>query len=265
MTHHEHPNSNVFELIAVLLFFLLIVLYVAAAVRSSRQFKPFPLYRYVCWSVGICSAAVAVIGPLAEQAHHNFISHMLVHLLLGMLAPLLLTLAAPMTLLLRTMPTKWSRTLSKLMRSAPIRFLNDPIPASILTLGGLWMLYATDLYLIMQQNGIVHWIVHFHLLAAGYLFTSAMLQIDLAVHRTSFVYRTVVLLFALAGHGILSKYLYANPPAGVPSAQVEIGSMLMYYGGDAVDAILITILFSQWYKATRPRVSIAPSTSYSKG
>mgnify|MGYP003446024625 FL=1 len=67
-------------------------------------------------------------------------------------------------------------------------------------------------------------------------------------------YRAVVLIVALAGHSILAKYLYAYPPIGISKQQAERGSMLMYYGGDIIDAILIFILCFQWYKANRPKV-----------
>ncbi|GAC1495653.1 MAG: hypothetical protein NVS2B15_17670 [Pseudarthrobacter sp.] len=48
------------------------------------------------------------------------------------------------------------------------------------------------------------------------------------------------------------KYLYAHPPAGVPEAQAQAGSQLMYYGGDGLDLIIITILCYRWYHASRP-------------
>jgi putative membrane protein len=47
--------------------------------------------------------------------------------------------------------------------------------------------------------------------------------------------------------------MYSNPPIGVPSNQAEFGSKIMYYGGDIVEISLISILFLQWFKATRPQ------------
>ncbi len=57
----------------------------------------------------------------------------------------------------------------------------------------------------------------------------------------------------------MSKYIYAQPPKGVPIEQAEIGSMVMYYGGDVIDAIIIFILCLQWYKAVRPRKHELPT------
>ena len=74
-------------------------------------------------------------------------------------------------------------------------------------------------------------------------------------------YDVIFLIIALAGHGILAKYVYANPPTGVPIGEAEQGSMLMYYGGDFVDAMIIFILCLQWYKAARPRVAFQQEKS----
>nr|WP_232304245.1 cytochrome c oxidase assembly protein [Jeotgalibacillus campisalis] len=238
-----------------------IALYIAASILSSRKLKNWPLYRTGLWVLGISFAAAAVTGPLAERAHTDFTAHMLGHLLLGMLAPLLLVLSAPMTLFLRSVPVSLGRKTSRLLKSRPIRFISDPLTASVLNIGGLWLLYTTNLYSAMHDSLLLHIVIHFHVFAAGYLFTISMIYIDPVGHRTPFIYRAVVLTAALAGHGILSKFIYANPPAGVDPQQAESGGMLMYYGGDAIDVIIIIILCYQWYKAARPRPSMTMNKS----
>lgn len=255
MNHHQPHQAAEGILTQIILgipFVLVIVLYSAAVVLSNRRFKPWPFYRTGLFIAGAFCAAAAVAGPLAEKAHMDFTAHMLGHLLLGMLAPLLMVLAAPVTLILRTLPVSCSRRLSRLLKSKPAALLTNPAFASVLNIGGLWLLYTTDLYQMMHSSPLLHVVIHMHVFIAGYLFTASMIYIDPAPHRTSYVYRAVVFVIALAGHGILSKYIYANPPAGTPTAQAESGSMLMFYGGDLIDAVLITILCYQWYKAARP-------------
>lgn len=100
---------------------------------------------------------------------------------------------------------------------------------------------------------LLYVIVHFHVFLAGYMFTISMIYVDPIPHRFSFLYRAIVLMIALAGHSVLAKYIYAHPPAGVQVEQVELGAMLMYYGGDAIDVVLIFILCRQWFHATRPQ------------
>jgi putative membrane protein len=234
---------------------LVIGLYIGAVIITNRRvrLRKWPWLCTVSFIAGVLLAAVAVVGPLARQSHADFTVHMAGHLLLGMLAPLLIALAAPMTLLLRTLNTHLARKLSRLLQSSIMGFFTHPIVASVLNIGGLWLLYTTDLYSAMHANIWLHILIHIHVFLAGYLITISLLYIDPVFHRFSFTYRTVVFIVALAGHGILSKFIYAYPPAGVPVEQARIGGMLMYYGGDAVDLLLIFILFKHWYQSARPR------------
>ncbi|WP_404799163.1 cytochrome c oxidase assembly protein [Bacillus aerolatus] len=259
----DHTIGLSLQLILAVLFVLALVIYAGAGLLSSTRshLKKWPKYRYVLWILGVISAAAAIVGPLAARAHSDFTAHMLGHLLLGMLAPLLLVLAAPMTLLLRTLSVTKARRLSRIMKSWPVRTVSHPITASFLNIGGLWILYTTSLYADMQENILLHLVVHIHVFLAGYVFTASMIYIDPTPHRLSFIYRAIALVLALAGHAILSKYIYAYPPTGVPTAQAEMGGMLMYYGGDAIDLTLISILCFQWFRATRPRTPLSMSRS----
>jgi putative membrane protein len=254
---HTDVIGIVPQILLALPFVIVLILYTFAVIRSNQRYKQWPMYRTTCWVLGVLFAILAVAGPVASFGHMNFTVHMIGHLLLGMLAPLLMALAAPVTLMLRTLPTASARKVSKVLQSLPSRFLTNPIVASILNIGGLWLLYTTNLYSIMHENMLVHLIVHLHVFIAGYLFTVSIIYIDPRPHRLSFWYRSIVFIIALAGHGILSKYLYAYPPMGVAKEQAENGAMLMYYGGDAIDIVLIFILCFHWFRATRPRLALA--------
>ncbi len=232
---------------------LAIFLYLFAVVTTNRRYKKWSYFRTFMWMMGVVSAEAALIGPIAVQAHHDFVAHMLGHLLLGMLGPLLLVLSAPVTLLLRSLSISNGRRLTKLLKSRLVTILSDPSVASVLNIGGLWLLYTTEIYSAMHHNVLLHLFVHIHVFLAGYLFTVSMIYIDPIPHRRSYLYRGIVLVIALAAHGILSKYIYAFSPVGVPSVQAEQGGVLMYYGGDAIDLVLIFVFWLQWYKASRPR------------
>ena len=235
-------------------FIVLLLLYIGAAIHSSRRFSSWPVYRTALWTAGVFCSLAAVVGPLAEKAQVNFAVHMIGHLLLGMLGPLLMALAAPMALILRTLPVQQARVLARLLQIRPLRFVMNPATGFVLNIGGLWLLYTTNLYALMHESLFVHVLVHAHVFLAGYVFTASILCIDPAPYRKHFPFRAAVLGLALAGHSILSKFLYAHPPAGVSAVQAETGSMLMYYGGDAVDLVLILLFCSQWYHAARPRI-----------
>jgi putative membrane protein len=257
-----NSHAVFFQLIAVLLFILIVGLYIMATIISNRRYKRWSQYRTVFWTLGVVCAATAVVGPIADRSHQDFTMHMVGHLLLGMLAPLLMALAAPVTLILRTLTVPLARNLSRLLKSWPVRIYSNPITASVLNIGGLWLLYTTGLYAEMHNHILLHLLIHLHIFIAGYLFTISMIYIDPIAHRISFTYRAIVMVIALAFHGILTKYIYANPPNGVPALQAEKGAMLMYYGGDGIDLILIFVFCLQWYRATRSRAPfvINPST-----
>jgi len=234
------------------------LVYALGLARQPRT-KHWNPWRTLRWYAGLLVAGAALIGPLPAAAQTNFVAHMTGHLLLGMLAPILLVLGAPITLGLRALPVVRSRQCVRLLARPAISIVAHPVSAAILNMGGLVVLYTTDLYRIMHEHAVVHVLVHAHVLLAGYLFTAAMIGPDPVIHRPSYLYRAVVLVLAMGIHSILAKSLYASPPAGVSIDQAQAGSMLMYYGGDAVDLVLIVIFCAQWFRATRPRSHTVPA------
>ncbi|ANU23336.1 cytochrome c oxidase assembly protein [Planococcus donghaensis] len=253
MHSHVQAQGTSFEIIVTLLLLSMVFLYPFAAIRTNRKYKEWPVYRYVFWITGVFSIGVALTGPLAEFAHSNFKGHMVTHLLIGMLAPLLFVFATPMTLLLRTLKVTTARKLTRVLKSRLLQFLTNPVTATVLNIGGLYVLYTTDLYMLMHQSLVLYGLIHLHVFLAGYLFTLSIIYVDVTSHRYSYMYRAIVLILAIAGHKILSKYIYANPLKSVPRADAEAGSMLMYYGGDLIELVLIIFLCYQWYKSTAPR------------
>ena len=247
---HEHPGHlDGLGPIAIVGAAVAASAYLIAAAKSRR---PWPRHRVLLWLAGVASALAAVVGPLADASHADFAAHMVGHVLLGMLAPLLLVLAMPVTLLLRTVKVGTGRRVSAVLTSAPARLLTHPITALVLDIGGMWVLYTTDLYAAMGASSWVAAAVHAHVIVASYLFTASMIGSDPAPHRRSIEFRSVVMVVAIAGHGILAKYLYAHPPAGVGRDEAETGSQIMYYAGDAVQLVVIVFLWAQWYSSRTP-------------
>lgn len=242
-------------------FLMAAVVYVAAAVRASRRGRAWPWYRSILWIGGLSAAASGFIGPLASAAHDSFTAHMGAHLLVGMVAPLLLVLAAPVTLALRSMSVVPARRVSRMLRSPLMRVLTDPPVAALLNVGGMWVLYLTPLYGLMQQVMLVHGAVMLHFLLAGYLYTASLVAVDPSPHRAGFALRSIVLVLSLAAHGVLAKLLYAYPPPGVAVADARAGAQLMFYGGDLVDVLLIVLLCADWYRVTGRRLHRTPAAA----
>lgn len=227
----------------------------ALALWASRGRRTWPVSRTVMWYLGLGCVGAALVGPLATAAHTSFTAHMVGHLLLGMVGPLLLVLAAPVTVALRALPVPAARSLTRFLRTPVMRVLTHPVVAASLNIGGLWVLYTTDLYLRMHSSTLIYALVHTHIFLAGYLFTVSIVGVDPAPHRASMRMRSAVLIVFVAVHSILAKRLYAHPPAGTTTADGEVGAQVMYYGGDVVDVIMIVLLFAGHYAATRPRAA----------
>lgn len=227
-------------------------------VYRHRGRGPWAWWRTTVWIAGLTSVGVGWAGPLAEAARHDFTAHMATHLLVGMIGPLLLVLAAPVTLALRTLPTSGARTVSAVLRSRPARVVTHPVVAAVLNGGGVWLLYATELFELMHRSMALHLLVHVHVLLAGIAFTVAMIGPDPNPHRASLRVRATVLVVFIAAHSILAKWLYAHPPAGVEPADARAGAQLMYYGGDVVDLAILILLFAGWYPGSRLRPRLLP-------
>lgn len=230
-------------------------LYLAGTVVTRRRGRPWRRMRTASWLLGVGTIGVVMIGPLAVAAHESFPAHMLGHLLAGMVAPLFLVAGTPVTLALRALDSRQARVLSRLLRSRPARTVAHPVTAAIINVGSLWLLYRTPLAEVMFSSAFVHSLITVHFVLAGYLFVASLVGQDPNPHRASFPVRAGALVAALAGHSILAKYLVAHPPSGTTAAEAEVGGMLMYYGGDIADAVLIIVLCLQWYRAAGKRLT----------
>lgn len=227
-----------------------VVAYAAGFLGSRKRGRPWPVHRFVFWFLGIVLATVSVAGPLAEASHESFVAHTWTHLLGGMLAPLFLVLSAPVTLALRSLAVTPARRLSRVLRSAPSRFIAHPVTAMVLSAGGLWLIYLSPIFESMRANPLAHLLVHAHLLVAGYLFTAAVIGSDPAPHRSDRILVAGVLILSLASHGILAKVLAAHPPASVAASEALEGAQLMYVVGGWIEAAVIVIFCARWYRAT---------------
>ena len=231
----------------ILIFLFISALYVIPLLIN----KKWPKILLVYWLIGAACAAFSLTGSLAHEAHHNFTAHMLVHLLLGMIAPLFFVLAKPIALLVRTLPTIVARRLMRFFKLPYIRLIGHPITASLLNMGGLWLLYTTDLYGMMHTSAVIHYVIHLHIFLAGYLFTQVILAVDFYPQRASWQMRAIVLILAIAAHNILAKWIYANPLEMFHPQQVEAGAMWMYYGGGIVEIAIIILLCYEQYRTAQ--------------
>ncbi|GAC1645435.1 MAG: cytochrome c oxidase assembly protein [Herpetosiphon sp.] len=215
--------------------------YAVAALGVRRAGSKWRRLRILAFVAGVLLIGVALVPPIATR-DEKFTVHVGQHLLLGMFAPLALALGAPVTLLLRILPAQGGRLIVRILRHAAVRVLTHPVTAAGLNVGGLWLLYWTPLYSVVQEHAVLHAILHLHFLFTGCLFTWSLIGIDPMPHRASLGIRVAVLVGASAAHGVIAKLLYAHGPLSWQS-----GAKLMWYGGDVLDVLLLSTLLWQWF------------------
>lgn len=250
---HVHPGPDTgpgpAELVTAVAALLVAVAYLSAARRLRRRGDAWPRWRDVSFTAGGVGTAWAAVGGLPGGP---FTGHVVQHLVVGMAAPLLFVVARPLTLALRALsPGRARRFLLAVVHSRPAGRLVFPPLAALLDVGGLWLLYRTELFAAMDHQPLLHGAVHAHMTAAGLLFTVAVCHLDPLRRRWSIAVRGATLLAAGAAHGLLAKTLYALPPPGTgfTTADLRGGAQWMYYGGDAVEAALAVVLGVGWYTA----------------
>lgn len=223
--------------------------YATAARHLRRRGDRWPLRR----DAAVCAGGAALITALAApwDGWPPFTGHMVTHLGIGMIAPLLFVLGRPVTLALRALPVGPRRRLLSCVRSRAATLLVWPPLAALIHIVGLWAVYRTPLMGAAHHRPWLHTLVNVHLLAAGVLFSFAVLALEPLRHRAGFVLRGAALLAASAAHGVLSKSLYAAGPPGTSFAadDLHLASYVMYYGGDVIGIALAVLLCHQWYAA----------------
>lgn len=245
----------------LLLLVVLAVAYLGLARRwGGRRGTAWSRWRTASWGTGLVLLAVGLWPSLSAAAHHDPVAHMVQHLLVGMYAPVGLVLAAPVSLVLGATSTRTARRVTGLLRTRVVHLLSHPATATVLSAGGLWVLYGTALYGLTGRSPLVHHLVLLHLLAAGVLFTWAVAGPDPAPRRPGLPVRLGALVASAASHAVLAKLLYARaghwPPGGHgPVDRAEAAAMLMYYGGDLAELLLAVMLLAGWYVRSAPRPS----------
>ncbi|MHB9756742.1 cytochrome c oxidase assembly protein [Streptomyces sp. BYX5S] len=240
-------------------------LYAAAARTLRGRGDRWPVRRDALFCLGAAGLCAAVAQPWPGGP---FTVHMAGHLVTGMVAPLLIACARPVTLALRALPTPPRRALKSCVRTRLARAATWPPLAAVLDVGGLWLLYRTPLFAAAHHRPWLDALVHVHVFAAGLLFSVSVLALD-PVHGAGrrVCLRAATLVLASAAHNILAKSLYAHGVSGetvFAAHDVRAGSLLMYYGGDAVEIALALVVGLQWLRATgraHARLTAPPPTT----
>ncbi|MGV9883871.1 cytochrome c oxidase assembly protein [Streptomyces sp. NPDC003006] len=227
--------------------------YLLATARLRRRGDAWPWGRDCAFAAG---SAALVWGLCGWLPGGPFTAHSARHLLIAMAAPVLLVLGRPLTLTLRVLPPgPVRRGLLGVAHSRFAGWLLFPLVAAVIDIGGLFVLYRTDLLSVTHHHPMLSGFVELHLLAAGLLFAFAVCRLDPVRHRCGLPLRAVALLAAGTAHAVLAKSLYAVGPPGTDfgASDLRLGAQVMYYGGDVVECAIALVLAVQWYAATGRR------------
>jgi len=146
--------------------------YVAAARRASRPGRPWPTRRTLAFLAGLAALAAALASGLHAYSGGALYAHMLQHLLLTLGAAPLLAHGAPATLALRAVRGAARRRAAAVLARSR---LTRPGVAAVLLVGVLAGWHVPALYDAALTVAWVHALEHATLVAAGFLFWTAVL------------------------------------------------------------------------------------------
>lgn len=161
------------------------VLYLAAVMRLRRRGAGWSPGRSFAWLLGCALLLFTTSSGLGRYMPTLFSMHMTAHLLLSMLIPLLLVLGAPTTLASRALPAagegnppgprEW---LQAGLHSRWLRFFAHPVVATVMFVGGFWVLYFGGIFDVAVSNHPAHILMNLYFLLSGYQFYWAVIGVD---------------------------------------------------------------------------------------
>ena len=188
-------------------------LYCAGYARLRARGDSWPIGRLISWLLGIGVVIWCTNAGISSYAQVSVGLHMLQHMTITMLAPILLVLGAPATLALRALkpskgnergPREW---LTWLLHSWITRILTNPVYVFIVYVLGLYGLYLTPAFGWLMGSHVGHIMMQVHFLVSGYLFYWVVIGIDPRPRPLPYWGRMLLLLLALAVHGIFAVIL----------------------------------------------------------
>ncbi|MDQ1725784.1 MAG: hypothetical protein QOG52_2812 [Frankiaceae bacterium] len=225
-----------------------------------------PLGRTVAFLLGSAWLAIATMSSLAVYDTTLFSMHAVQHMLLVFLAPIFYAMGAPTTLALRTLPLAWRRRLLALLHSRYLRVISHPVFSWPVFIATPFVLYLSPLYSLSLRNGLVHELIHLHLVVIGCLLFWPLVSLDPVPGRMPHPFRLIIALLILPAHVILGLTIMneSSPIAepyfrsiGRTTAQMlsdqNMAGGIMWGTGDVIGLIFLLAIGFQWMRAEERR------------
>jgi cytochrome c oxidase assembly factor CtaG len=155
-----HVGGPVFEPLQAAGLTLVATAYAFRLMTLSREGRPVPTWRIVCFASGLALIAIAFISPLGRIDDELVFVHMIQHLLMGDLGALLIVLGLTGPLLQPLLANSWL---------AWMRHLAHPLVALPLWAIDLYVWHIPVLYQAATDHAAVHALQHMSFIAFGVL------------------------------------------------------------------------------------------------
>ncbi len=244
------------------------VLYLVAVLRLAGRGDRWPWSRTLAWVAGCVLLLYATSGGPGVYGRLHFSTHMLQHMVLMVVIPLLWVLGAPITLALRALRPRRDRsfgareTLLRLVHSAPLRLLGQPIVAAALFTIGLIVFYYTSLFDLALFTHAGHMLMTAHFLAAGYLLVWSLVGLDPGPARPGHPFRLLILFIVLGFHAFFGITMMSSSGLLAPDwwhalgqtddaallADQQTGGAIAWAAGDLPGFLIGVALLVAWLR-----------------
>jgi putative membrane protein len=248
-------------LIPVLAFAWMYAVGVRAVARKYPR-APWPRSRVAWFMSGLAVMGLALVSPIDVYAEVFLWVHMIQHLLLLSVVPAFLLLGAPVTLLLRASSVETRRRrILPVLRSAPVKFISNPIVAWILFAAAMVATHFSPLYEEALVHPWVHVLEHVIYLTTGLLFWWPVVGLDPSPWRLSHPVRLLYVFLAgpvntftalaiYSAGTVLYPHYAAVPRSWGPSPLTDQhwGGALMWIVGDLMLLTAVILVALDWMR-----------------
>lgn len=246
--------------------------YAFGMVRIARAHRPFPSAAPVAFGAGLLVVAAALVGPLDGLADVSLSWHMVQHLALISVAAPLLLFGAPVRLALAALPHAPATALARVLNSAPMRLIGNPVAGLVLMTAVLYGTHFSSFYERALEDETVHAWEHALYLGAALVFWNPVFGVAPAPHAASHPVRILALFLSLPMGAFLGfafyvtkHVLYAHYAArqGALADQVNAGTVMWLASGVPVVLALLWVV-ADWGASER-RIGAASDAGLEAG
>lgn len=233
--------------------------YLAGVRAGARRGRPARRRARAAFAAGMATAVLALLSPIDAYAEVSFTVHMLQHLLLTIVAAPLLVLGEPLRVALRALPAGSARALARALRTAPARWLANPVVAWACFVGVPVAVHLSSFFDLALRSGGWHAVEHALWVGAALIYWWPIVGADPSPHPMSYPARILSLLLAMPAMSFLALAIYASanpvapsyaalPPPWGPSALEDQSNaaVVMWVGGNLVLVAAMLLVAASW-------------------